>query len=145
MKLFRRISILTLVFALICAFSASAFAANSFTHAEEFMGGDHVVVVNAFIDQNSTYAHNEINWVVACESKTLSIDYEYSFTNYNNVPMMKSDEIESNDFSLFFEPSTIDYLEIKHFTRAVYEFETIFTAYGGQFSYRSGPVIITPQ
>ena len=56
MKIFRRITILALTLALICAFGVSAFAASSYSHAEEFMGGDHIVVVSAFIEQISTRA-----------------------------------------------------------------------------------------
>lgn len=146
MKTFRRITILALTLALICAFSVSAFAANRSSHNQAFMGGDHVVVSSAFIDQISTNGYIDIPAVVAFDSSTLETKCLYSYEDHSGVAHGGSNSRTAYNVTYsFLETSTSDDpLNIKEFTQAVYEFDATFTAYGGTFTYNPPLLIVAP-
>lgn len=148
MKMIRKISVFALVLVLVCLFSASVFAANTFTGVEVY-DEENVISAYAQIQQIGTSAELNIDNAPGLESHDLRITCLYNYKRYGDTTTYSGEGWGEDDGSAGWGRTTFGIWTsqgspIQQFTKAVYSFNGTFTAWGGTYTYNPALVTIEP-
>lgn len=140
MKLFRRIFALALNVVMICLFSASAFAATTFSDLEMYDDNETYVDVYAQINERSTSGYLALTAVgLSSHRAELTLSYEYTNTSNEDDDGYSSRVYTEDTYCPVSSAGT----NIKRMKEADYIFYVWFSSWIGENEYNSGSQTIT--